>query len=264
MRYFLRLLSPVWGTAVRLGAIHAPLPKTSGHAPLHPQTLNRSIRHTMLRTAGVWAVAVGAYLVPRPEACTLSQTHTRSCTPFYKSDLLLCVPFKDNRFILLCSVFHCPVADFCFARFPLTRSVLLSPHPTRPATDLHHENTHKAYLPICSVADSDYAPPASHLSRVYPNMKINSQLNAAICSQRGKRWRKIKHRFTLVNSLRIKKESLKAGRVQCSLMCKANVTVKSPPCPCKEHAHLHKLIGHFNREKSCLAVPKFTGYKKLT
>lgn len=37
MRYFLRLLSPVWGTAVRLGAIHAPLPKTSGHAPLHPE-----------------------------------------------------------------------------------------------------------------------------------------------------------------------------------------------------------------------------------
>lgn len=37
MRYFLRLLSPVWGAAVRLGAIHAPLPKTSGHAPLHPK-----------------------------------------------------------------------------------------------------------------------------------------------------------------------------------------------------------------------------------
>lgn len=28
-----------------------------------PQTLNRSIRHTMLRAAGVWAVAVGACLV---------------------------------------------------------------------------------------------------------------------------------------------------------------------------------------------------------
>lgn len=37
MRYFLSLLSSVWGTAVILGAICAPLPKTSGHAPLHPK-----------------------------------------------------------------------------------------------------------------------------------------------------------------------------------------------------------------------------------
>lgn len=37
MRYFLSLLSSVWGTAVILGAIRAPLPKTSGHAPLHPK-----------------------------------------------------------------------------------------------------------------------------------------------------------------------------------------------------------------------------------
>lgn len=43
-----------------------------------PQTLNRSIRHTMLRAAGVWAVAVGACLVPWLETCTLpySQLHT--------------------------------------------------------------------------------------------------------------------------------------------------------------------------------------------
>lgn len=45
----------------------------------------------------------------------------------------------------------------------------------------------------------------------------------------GRGEEKIKHRFTLVNTLRIKKESLKAGRGQCSLMCKANVTVKPPP-----------------------------------
>lgn len=81
-------------------------------------------------------------------------------------------------------MFHCPIADFCFVCFPSTPLCAFSfPHP---ATDLHRENTHKAYLPICSVADFDYAPPASHLSRVYPNMKINSQLNAAICSQRGR------------------------------------------------------------------------------
>lgn len=79
---------------------------------------------------------------------------------------------------------HCPIADFCFGCCPLTPLSAFS-FP-RPATDLHCENTHKGYLPICSIADSDYAPPASHLSRVYPNMKINSQLNAAICSPRGK------------------------------------------------------------------------------
>lgn len=235
MRYFLRLLFPVWGTAVRLGAIHAPLPKTSGHAPLHPQTLNGSIRHTMLRTAGVWAVALGAYLVPRPEARTLSQTPARSCTPFSKSDLLLCAPLKDNRFILLCSPSHCPATDFCFARFPLTRPVLLSsllhPRPTQLLICTMKIPT-RAYLPICSVADSDYAPPASHLSRVFPNMKINSQLNAAICSQRGKRWRKKSntglHQWT---ASELRKESLEAGRGQCSLMCKANVTALTAPPP---------------------------------
>lgn len=98
-----------------------------------------------------------------------------------------------------------------FGLFPVDPRFLLLARP-RPATDLHRENTHKAYLPICSVADFDYAPLASHLSRVYPNMKINSQLNAAICSLRGRGEEKIKHRFTLVNSPRIKKESLKAGR----------------------------------------------------
>lgn len=58
-----------------------------------PQTLNRSIRHTVLRAAGVWAVAAGACLVPRPVACTLSPTQTRSCTPHCRSYLLLCAPF---------------------------------------------------------------------------------------------------------------------------------------------------------------------------
>lgn len=60
MRYFLRLLSPVWGTAVKLGAIHTPLPKNLRPRATAPQTLNRSIRHTMLKAAGVWAVAAGA------------------------------------------------------------------------------------------------------------------------------------------------------------------------------------------------------------
>lgn len=73
----------------------------------------------------------------------------------------------------------CPIADSLFVCLPLTQlcvsSLLLL------ATDLHRENSHKAYLPICSVSDFDYAAPPSHLSRVYPNMKINSQLNAAIC-----------------------------------------------------------------------------------
>lgn len=79
---------------------------------------------------------------------------------------------------------HCPTADFCFVCCPVDPALCFLVSP-RPATDLHRENTHKAFLPICSVADFDYAPPASHLSRVYPNMKINSQLNAAICSPRG-------------------------------------------------------------------------------
>lgn len=79
---------------------------------------------------------------------------------------------------------HCPITDLCCVCWMLTPGSAFSfPHP---ATDLHCENTHKAYLPICSVADFDYAPLASHLSRVYPNMKINSQLNAAICSPRGR------------------------------------------------------------------------------
>lgn len=57
---------------------------------------------------------------------------------------------------------------------------------TLSPAQLQIENTPKAYLLIRSVADFDYAPPASHLSRIYLNMKINSQLNAAICSQRGR------------------------------------------------------------------------------
>lgn len=80
---------------------------------------------------------------------------------------------------------HCPVADFCCVCWPLTP--LSAFHFPLPATDLHSENAHKAYLLICSVADFDYAPPASHLSRVCLNMKINSQLNAAICSLRALR-----------------------------------------------------------------------------
>lgn len=68
---------------------HSP-PKNLRPRATAPQTLNRSIRHTMLKAAGVWAVVVGACLVPRPEACALSQTHTHSCTPHCEGDLLLC------------------------------------------------------------------------------------------------------------------------------------------------------------------------------
>lgn len=143
-----------------------------------PQTLNRSIRHTMLRAAGVWAVAVGACLVPWPETCALSQTHTRSCTPCTLQKVLLSYKTIDLFFCVivlsLTSVFPVdPSLCFYFPSQPQLQICTVK-IPTRPI------------LPICSVADSDYAPPASHLSRVYPNMKINSQLNAAICSPRGR------------------------------------------------------------------------------
>lgn len=75
----------------------------------------------------------------------------------------------------------CPIIDFLFVRLPLTQLCVFS---SLLDSDMHRENSHKAYLPICSVADFENAPLPSHLSRVYPNMKINSLLNAAICSQR--------------------------------------------------------------------------------
>lgn len=136
---------------------------------------------------------------------------------------------------------HCPVADFCCVCV-LAIDCTLSFTFSHPATDLHSENTHKAYLPMCSVADFDYAPLASHLSRIYPNMKINSQLNATICSPRGRGKGEIKHRFTQVNSPSIK-EPKGRQRMQCSLMCKANKTLLPHPSPhntCMQtwiHAH---------------------------
>lgn len=61
------------------------------------QTLNRSIRHTVLRAAGVWVVALGACLVLWPETCALSQGHTHSCTPHCRCYSLLYAPLLGNR-----------------------------------------------------------------------------------------------------------------------------------------------------------------------
>lgn len=94
-----------------------------------PQTLNRSIRHTMLRAAGVWAVAVGACLVPWPETCALSQTHTHSCTPHCKSYALLHTVCKtiDLFFCVKCPIVLSLTSVLSVAGWP--HSLLLVPPP---------------------------------------------------------------------------------------------------------------------------------------
>ena len=159
---------------------HSPPKNLRPRAAAH-QTLNRSIRHTVLGAAGVWAVALGACLVPWPETCALSHTHTHSQLHNTHAKGILFYKTTDLFFCVKCPIVLFLTSVLSVGHWPLSL-LLIFP---RPATDLHCENTHKAYLPICSVADFDYAPLASHLSRVYPNMKINSQLNAAICSPRG-------------------------------------------------------------------------------
>lgn len=168
-----------------------------------PQTLNRSIRHTMLRAAGVWAVAVGACLV-----WALSQTHIRSCTPHCKSTTLLLLTQLTYSFVSNVPLSYHWLLFLSVARWPIFLPLV---PPAQAATDLHCENTHNAYLPICSVADFDFAPPASHLSRVYPNMKINSQLNAAICSPKGSGEKKSNTSLHWWTAQAWGKESLKAG-----------------------------------------------------
>ena len=105
-----------------------------------PQTLNRSIRHTMLRAAGVWAVAVGACLVPWPETWALSQTHIRSCTPHCKSTTLLLLTqltysFVSNvplsyRWLLFLSVARWPI--FLPLVPPAQLQICTVKIPTRP------------------------------------------------------------------------------------------------------------------------------------
>ena len=79
-------------------------------------------------------------------------------------------------------------SSLCFCWLFSVSSPPHSPPPlfafgtTHPDTAQRCENTHKANQTICSVADFYYAPAESHHSRVYLNMKINSQLNAAICT----------------------------------------------------------------------------------
>lgn len=124
--------SPVFGDAVLPQAFVSCLghscqtrcypcspPKNLRPRATAPQTLNRSIRHTMLRAAGVWAVAAGVCLVPRPEACTLSQTQTHNCTPHCQNYLFLnlikrmntlfCVKWSIVLFLTsVSSVYHWP------------------------------------------------------------------------------------------------------------------------------------------------------------
>ena len=157
----------------------------------------------------------------------------------YKTiDLFFCVSALSHLWLL----FSLLTPSLCFYPPPTQLQICTVKIPTRPI------------LPICSVADSDYAPPASHLSRVYPNMKINSQLNAAICSPRGRGEEKSNtglHWWT-----ESEKESLKAGRA-------VFINVQSKWNRKKEKKYIHK-PHHINRGKSPLIPGNFNGHKKLT
>lgn len=100
MRYFLRLLSSVWGTAVGQRCYPRSSPKNHRPCTAAPQTLNRSIRHTKLRAAGVWACGFWCLscLMAR-DMCIVTRTHSQLHATLQK---LFYAPWlSENRYTQL-------------------------------------------------------------------------------------------------------------------------------------------------------------------
>lgn len=113
MRYFLRLLSLVWGTAVGQRCYPRSPPKNHRPCTTAPQILNRSIRHTMLRAAGVWACGFWCLscLMAR-DMCIIARAHSQLHTTLQKLFYASSLTVRKQIHSIVVNV-YCYTAEFC-------------------------------------------------------------------------------------------------------------------------------------------------------
>lgn len=144
-----------------------PSPKKENLRPraAAPQTLNRSIRHTVLVAAGVLSCGCGCVSCPMGQRRAHYCKHTLTAAHHTAQVLLCSTPsYKDNGFILLCHSSRLSRHRLMFRLLPVDPSLCFEcpppPFPPgyRSALWKYPQGLFFSFLlPICSVADFDYA-----------------------------------------------------------------------------------------------------------